>query len=150
MTGPSDEESELYHVIYLSSATERLSQGPLLEMLTMGRRKNVARGLTGILLHRDGTYLHFLEGRREDVDVLLLQLRMDRRHGALKVLREGSLGRRLYPDSPLAFKDLSGLTGSQMAERSGELGLILQQQTGQNQQYRGGVNGTAIAHGQQG
>jgi len=105
-------DSDLYHIIYASSATERLSQSELLELLKVSRRKNEARGLTGMLLYRDGTYMQFLEGQRKDIDLLLARLRNDPRHEGIHVLREGMLSERLFPDWSMAYKSLGGLRTS--------------------------------------
>ena len=101
----------LYHVIYSSTATERLSQRAMLELLKISRRNNEARGLTGMLLYRNGTYMQFLEGPREEVVRLLGRLRADQRHRAFRILREGTLPERLFSEWSMAYKNLAGLRG---------------------------------------
>ena len=104
----------LYHMIYRSSAVERLPQRQLIELLRLSRIKNEARGLTGMLLYRDGTYLQFLEGQRRDIGELLDRLRRDPRHRDIRILRQGTLPERLFPDWSMAFKNLAGLRSSQV------------------------------------
>jgi Sensors of blue-light using FAD len=102
----------LPYLIYVSYATIRLSQNDLLELLKKARVRNEARGLTGMLLYRDGRYLQFLEGQRADIDELLGRLRDDRRHKAIRTLREGTVPERLFPDWSMAYKNLTGLRSS--------------------------------------
>jgi hypothetical protein len=107
-----EETTALYHLIYRSSAVERLPQSEMIELLKISRRKNEARELTGMLLYRDGTYLQFLEGKRRDIGELLDRLRKDPRHNAIRIIREGTLPERLFPEWSMAFKNLAGLRSS--------------------------------------
>lgn len=109
-----EKPASLSYTIYASSAAIRLSQHDLLELLKKARLKNHAHGLTGMLLYRDGIYLQYLEGQRADVDSLLKRLREDPRHNAIRVLREGTIPERLFPDWSMAYKNLVGLRRSQV------------------------------------
>jgi hypothetical protein len=109
MVPTEDNPQSLYHLIYSSAAARRLSQRELLELLQDARARNEARGLTGMLLYRDGIYLQFLEGRRPDIDELLGRLRKDPRHGDIRILQEGPLSGRMFPDWSMAYKNLAGL-----------------------------------------
>jgi hypothetical protein len=102
----------LRYLIYASSAVIRLSQNDLLDFLKDVRRRNEARGLTGMLLYRDGTYLQYLEGQRSDIDKLMNRLREDPRHKGLRIIREGTIRERLFPDWSMAYKNLTGLKSS--------------------------------------
>lgn len=104
-----NENLGFHHTIYVSSATERLSQNELLALLKVARQKNAERGLTGMLLYRDGTYMQFLEGPRSEIDSLLARLREDPRHYGIRILREGILPSRLFPEWSMAWKNLAGL-----------------------------------------
>src|SRR5450432_2126179 len=108
--GASHEQlTGLSYTIYCSSATIRLPQHDLLELLKKARLKNQAHGLTGMLLYRDGTYLQYLEGQRADIGILLQRLGEDPRHKAIRVLREGTIPEPLFPDWSMAYKNLAGL-----------------------------------------
>jgi hypothetical protein len=114
MGAPPEKPTSLFYTIYASSATVRLSQHDLLELLKKARLKNEAQGLTGMLLYRDGTYLQYLEGQRADIDGLLKRLREDARHKEIRILREGTVPERLFPDWSMAYKNLAGLRKSQV------------------------------------
>ena len=104
----------LYHVIYASSATEQLTQAALLELLKISRLNNAAHGLTGMLLYRDRIYLQFLEGERSGVTTLLKRLAGDTRHRDIRIIREGNLSERLFPEWTMAYKNLAGLRTAQV------------------------------------
>jgi hypothetical protein len=128
MAALPEETTGLCYLIYASSATIRLSQDDLLELLKGVRPKNEARGLTGMLLYRNGTYLQFLEGRRIDIDKLLDRLRLDRRHKDIRILREGAIRDRLFPDWSMAYKNLTGLKSAHVPGYSERLqGLYMNQ-----------------------
>jgi hypothetical protein len=103
------EMNSLAFLIYSSFATNRLSQRDLLELLTNARATNEAHGLTGMLLYRDGIYLQFLEGQRPDIDELLSRLEKDTRHHGIRIIQEGELAKRMFPDWSMAYKNLAGL-----------------------------------------
>jgi hypothetical protein len=67
-----------------------------------------------MLLYRDATYLQYLEGQRADIDGLLKRLREDARHKEVRILREGTVPERLFPDWSMAYKNLAGLRKSQV------------------------------------
>lgn len=102
-------ETNLYFLIYSSIATRRLSQKDLLALLNQARVNNEAHHLTGMLLYRDGTYLQYLEGSSHDIYELVTRLHGDTRHTAIRILRQGSLPARLFPDWSMAYKNLMGL-----------------------------------------
>jgi hypothetical protein len=105
-------ETAVYHIIYASSAVVRLSQNQLLDLLKISRVNNEARSLSGMLLYRDGLYLQLLEGSRDEITKLLIKLRKDPRHTDIRVLRQGELRKRLFPEWSMAYKNLVGLKSS--------------------------------------
>lgn len=65
-----------------------------------------------MLLYRNGVFLQFLEGDCGEVMKLLRRLREDSRHTAIRILREGVLPERLFPEWSMAYKNLAGLRSS--------------------------------------
>ena len=112
MSGPPSTPTRLFHTIYASSAVIRLSQDDLVDLLKKARLRNQNHGLTGMLLYSEGTYLQYLEGQRDEVDSLLKRLREDPRHKAIRILREGTVPERLFPDWSMAYRNLAGLRSS--------------------------------------
>ncbi len=109
---PENQTAPIYHLIYQSSATVRLDQKQLMELLKLARLKNEGAGLSGMLLYRDGLYLQYVEGLRSDVYALLNRLKNDPRHQAIRIIRESILRHRLFSDWSMAYKNLSGLKSS--------------------------------------
>jgi hypothetical protein len=109
MANSQENINDIYHLIYASTAVERLSQSALIVFLRSIRAKNEAHGVTGMLIYRDGTYLQFLEGQRREITELLTRLEKDPRHQSIRILREGMLPERLFPEWSMAFKNLAGL-----------------------------------------
>lgn len=76
----------MIQLIYVSVAREPFSESELVSLLETSRRNNVACGVTGMLLHEDGTFLQILEGPEEVVQRLYDRIRLDRRHDGHLVL----------------------------------------------------------------
>ena len=64
----------LRSIIYVSSATELFTSETLRDLLAVSRRNNAARGISGILLYWDGNFLQYLEGPREQLDLLMTKV----------------------------------------------------------------------------
>lgn len=72
--------SPIHHLIYVSTAVRPLSEGALDEMLAQARRKNLLRGLTGLLVYGGGNFMQLLEGPREAVEDVYRRIARDPRH----------------------------------------------------------------------
>ena len=58
----------MIHLVYVSSATGKLGETDLLDLLEHSRRRNRALDLTGMLLYAGGNFFQVLEGEEKDVD----------------------------------------------------------------------------------
>jgi len=56
--------TELKALVYVSSATELLSDQALDELLQGARSTNERIGVTGVLLHCEGNFMQYVEGPR--------------------------------------------------------------------------------------
>jgi hypothetical protein len=108
--------TELLQAAYVSSATRPWSQDELLAALTQFRARNLARGITGMLLHFDGNFLQVIEGPTAIVEALLAKIARDpRHHGYMELLRR-PLRQREFDGWSMGFRnlgsdDLSALPG---------------------------------------
>jgi hypothetical protein len=109
--------TDLYHVVYLSSASHLLSDDELRAILSVSRRNNRERGITGMLLYSDGGFIQALEGPRDEVDALYKTIARDPRHGRIITLLEGPIDARNFPQWTMGFQhvdaddpDLPGFT----------------------------------------
>ena len=65
----------MYRLVYLSAAKTLFSKAELLDLLVKAREKNHRRGLTGILLYRNGDFLQLLEGEKTVVEEIFATIR---------------------------------------------------------------------------
>ena len=114
---------------YVSSATDLLSAEDLVALLAQSREANQARGITGMLLYRDGNILQCLEGPEAEVRAAYDAISRDPRHRGVLVLVEEEVEQRSFSDWSMGFKDLSGsetgdLTGFNDFLSSGQLDYL--------------------------
>ncbi|MDH5458218.1 MAG: BLUF domain-containing protein [Nitrospirota bacterium] len=109
-------ESDLYQVIYASAATRPIEEDELLGMLKLVREKNRRLGITGMLLHCDGSFIQALEGPKAQVMDLISVIRKDIRHNRIAVLFEGPIKNRSFSQWSMGFnrpseKELAKIEG---------------------------------------
>lgn len=97
----------MLQITYISSATEPMAREDLVRLLEGCRENNAGRGVTGMLLYGNGTFLQVLEGEDKVVDALLEQIRRDPRHTDLQVIERKSIARREYSDWSMGFQRVS-------------------------------------------
>jgi hypothetical protein len=82
-TSSTDEDTPVELVLqlgYASAATHSFDRDELIELLERSRRNNAARGVTGMLLYHDGSFLQVLEGTPVAVESLYARIGQDPRH----------------------------------------------------------------------
>jgi hypothetical protein len=96
-------ETDLYQIIYASAATRPIEEDELLGMLKRSREKNKRLGITGMLLHCDGSFIQALEGPKVQVMDLISVIRKDLRHNRIAVLFEGPITNRSFSQWSMGF-----------------------------------------------
>jgi hypothetical protein len=96
----------MYFRVYVSTATRPFSQSELVDLLSHCHENNVALGITGLLLYKDGNFMQMLEGEEETVKTLYAKIGRDPRHQGLLTLLEGPQAERQFPDFSMAFRNL--------------------------------------------
>jgi uncharacterized membrane protein (DUF373 family) len=91
---------------YISTATRPMTTEDLTDILQVARTRNADKGITGMLLYSNGTFVQVLEGEEDDLNALLEVIKRDSRHTALHVLERKQIARREYPDWTMGFKRL--------------------------------------------
>ncbi|MFZ4758679.1 MAG: BLUF domain-containing protein [Burkholderiaceae bacterium] len=94
----------MLQISYISKASEPMSADQLLALLMQCRTNNVARGLTGMLLYGNGTFLQVLEGDDAVVDRLVDTIGADPRHVGMKQLFRKTIEERQYADWSMGFE----------------------------------------------
>jgi len=97
--------NQLFHLVYLSSATEPFSKLELREILRKSRANNTALSVSGLLLYGEGNIIQVLEGARGDVQALYEKIKKDPRHGGFIKLLEEEIPFRQFGDWAMAFRD---------------------------------------------
>lgn len=96
----------LFSIVYVSSARPGLRR-PDLEAIASGAREfNGSRGITGMLLHDDGSFMQALEGEESLLLDLYTRIRNDRRHGGVITLLAEPLAEREFAGFAMAFENL--------------------------------------------
>jgi len=96
-------ENDLYQIIYASAATRPIEEDELMAMLKLAREKNTRLGITGMLLHCDGSFIQALEGPKDRVMDLLRAIRQDPRHSRIEILFEGPIKNRSFSQWSMGF-----------------------------------------------
>ncbi len=109
--------SPLVQLAYISAARTPFSATALRELLAAARASNRRRGVTGILLHADGSFLQVLEGPAAEVDKLYAHISRDPRHERIVRIFRGDLASPSFADWSMGFVEADG------AVRAGLLGF---------------------------
>lgn len=100
-------------VIYVSSAVQLFTTEQLVELVRSAKEFNSAHGITGMLLHRDGSFMQVLEGPEPKVRSVVAKIKRDPRHSGMLVLIERKVDTRQFPDWSMGFRDLHTLSASE-------------------------------------
>lgn len=107
----------LLHIIYASAATKPMPFEALTALLRDSRDRNTAAGLTGMLLHAEGSFIQVLEGVAPAVDAAFNRIERDPRHDRItRIIRE-PIAERAFSDWSMGFHelcsdDLAGILGT--------------------------------------
>ncbi len=99
-------KDRMHYLIYVSAATELMSDAELAQILEVSRRRNVEDGITGMLLYKDGSFMQLLEGPRDKVTATFERIGRDPRHHGLIILREADADARCFPDWSMGFRSI--------------------------------------------
>ena len=108
--------SRLIQRIYASAANRVFETGELAELLRAARENNSRLGLTGILLHAEGSFFQVLEGPADVVDRLYAKIEGDPRHGQVTLIIREPIPKRYFDEWTMGFykvsrEELAGIAG---------------------------------------
>ena len=103
-------------IIYVSAAAPSLTQSEVERLLARAREKNELAGVTGMILHHEGTFLQALEGPPEIVEPLYARVAKDPRHTHIVLLLRRTVAEPSFEGWHMGFvnaerHDLSHLPG---------------------------------------
>lgn len=96
----------IYHLVYVSTATQPFSREQLLQLLEKSRTNNAKVSVTGLLLYKDGFFIQALEGPRDAVQQVFQRISQDPRHDVGATLQTGDSNFRQFPDWSMGFRNL--------------------------------------------
>ena len=107
----------MIRLLYLSRATNTLSNEKTQEILESSGRNNPALGITGLLLTGGGVFMQVLEGPELPVLQLYVKILEDRRHGDCQIICVSPVDERMFDkwsmglidSAPLEFQEIKEL-----------------------------------------
>ena len=92
---------------YTSSTTDLMSVTQLVELIEEIRPKNERLGLTGLLLYSGGSVIQTLEGSSHAVYQVFDAIRVDTRHGDVRIVDRRYVGGRSFATWSMGFRNVS-------------------------------------------
>lgn len=106
----TEPEDMLFSLTYVSSAVELFSKSELKHLLAVSLENNAKRGVTGMLLYKEGNFMQVLEGAEREVRIVFYEkISADTRHKDIIVLLQGPVAERQFPHWDMGFRDLDSL-----------------------------------------
>lgn len=97
----------MHYLVYVSSASKKMSEEELTLLLEKARQNNERLGITGLMIYIDGNIIQMLEGEEEKVRAVYNRILSDpRHHGVLKLL-DRPLDKRNFENWSMQFKSMS-------------------------------------------
>ena len=98
--------SDLYYLLYLSTATHPMDPPELKELLEVCQSNNQDRDITGMLLYKAGSFMQILEGDRDEVRHLFEKVCEDSRHENVLEIGCEPIRKRSFADWSMGFVDM--------------------------------------------
>lgn len=86
----------MHHIVYISAASLFLQENDLQDILNVARNRNVADGITGMLMFHQNQFLQVLEGERDLVTACFDRIKQDTRHSGIIKLYDESGQERIF------------------------------------------------------
>ena len=90
-------------MVYASEQAVPFSAAALQELVEQSRVRNERLGVTAVLIHQHGTFLHGLEGEAANVRALYSRVSADPRHRDVQPLVQIEVGKRLFAGQSMGF-----------------------------------------------
>ena len=93
----------MFYMLYMSSAVKSMNYDELSALLQQSRDNNHKRGITGMLLYQNGTFMQMLEGEKQIVLDLYDKISNDDRHTGIHTVLSGEIKERNFQDWSMGF-----------------------------------------------
>ena len=120
-------DSNLESIVYVSSAVRLLTFDEIGHLLKRARERNMEYGVTGVLLYDGGNFMQYIEGPKNNLDVIYKIIEDDKQHTGIILLSREALEKRQFADWSMGFqtKEVEGYAGSPSDRRLIEMMLEL-------------------------
>jgi EAL domain-containing protein (putative c-di-GMP-specific phosphodiesterase class I) len=101
-----ESSTQLYQVVYCSTATEALTREKVERLLRMSQQRNEKLGITGMLLCAGRSFLQVIEGEKQNVETLIRSIEKDDRHRNITVIVREPIPERSFGEWTMGYADL--------------------------------------------
>jgi Sensors of blue-light using FAD len=110
--------SDLYALVYVSTATERADVAQIDSLLDRAQANNARAGLTGVLLFDGGCFMQYVEGSAESMGRVYTRIKASTLHTGIVELMREPIVRREFPEWSMAFRSVNAFGMSHPAPQS--------------------------------
>lgn len=93
----------MFYMLYISTAVKPMNYDDFSALLQQCRDSNNKRGITGMLLYQNGTFMQMLEGEKQAVLDLYDKILKDDRHTGVHTVLTGDIAARNFEDWSMGF-----------------------------------------------
>lgn len=93
----------MFQLLYVSTATKPFNTFELISMLNEGRRRNATLNINGMMLYKNGGFVHLLEGQKTAVKTLHREISNDKCHTDLVTIFERECPKGVFNDWSMGF-----------------------------------------------
>lgn len=94
----------VFQLLYISQAfTNPIAEELIQDILSIARKENRKKNLTGVLLARGDYFFQILEGDESSVNTLFAKIEKDKRHKNVQVLVRIPNGKRIFSKWSMGF-----------------------------------------------
>lgn len=104
--GDLGRSAAMIQLIYSSTATQNFSEEQLAQLLKISARNNQRRGITGLLVYSQGTFLQVLEGEANEVEEAFQTIKTDARHRDIQQHVLNTVKAREFSQWHMGFRSL--------------------------------------------
>lgn len=115
--------STLQAIAYVSHAEANLTEPDLERLLISARERNVAHGITGVLLYHDGNFFQYFEGPAEGVQLVWAHIRRSQQHSGIVQLMRAPIRQRAFAQWLMGFTHAPKSFLLQLADSSWQANL---------------------------
>ncbi|MEX1166975.1 MAG: BLUF domain-containing protein [Hydrogenophaga sp.] len=99
----------LHEIIYVSLASQEMSEAELAHLLEDSRIRNLAQGISGMMIYHRREFMQLLEGEQSTIFAVYDRIVRDPRHQQIYKLWDGPIAQRNFEHWEMAYVSPDGL-----------------------------------------